>query len=304
MKDYYKILHVAPNASIIEIEEAYRRLSEEYRPQEHYAEDSYHVRYYKEIQEAYKILSDPDKRAAYTKELAENQEKIEDMERRQREEGFGEVLKMFLKEPHAEAKPTKTTASSYNRAHTYQTNTSYRKPMIFIIAAIIILALSIVVLLNFDSDNKVAESPPETNVAETANENESGSLLEDNLYGTGEENYEPEEEEDEGENSPYQLDAEVSAEMASYSLQDCLQLLSRESVTFEKKEDAIARALQFFEGNNANVVVLGSNNVQIRRETIEDYLFILMLQGYDIQIVDTEKTPDGKISKLSVKEIL
>lgn len=62
-KDYYKILGVARGASQEEIKRAYRRLARKYHPdvsKEANAEDRF-----KEVQEAYEVLKDPEKRAAY-----------------------------------------------------------------------------------------------------------------------------------------------------------------------------------------------------------------------------------------------
>ncbi|HEX6992649.1 MAG TPA: DnaJ C-terminal domain-containing protein [Gammaproteobacteria bacterium] len=62
-KDYYKIMGVARNASQDEIKRAYRRLARKYHPdvsKEPNAEERF-----KEIGEAYEVLSDPEKRAAY-----------------------------------------------------------------------------------------------------------------------------------------------------------------------------------------------------------------------------------------------
>lgn len=61
--DYYKILGVNRDASAQEIKIAYRKLARKYHPdisKEHKAE-----KHFKEIQEAYAILKDPEKREAY-----------------------------------------------------------------------------------------------------------------------------------------------------------------------------------------------------------------------------------------------
>lgn len=298
MKDYYKILHVTPNASSEEIAAAYKRLSEEYKPQEHYPKGSYAIRYYKDIQEAYKILSDPIKRSTYTQELAANRDNIEDLEKKQREEGFGDVLKLLLNDPKAKPKRKKSPHRKPSSRNGQSSNLN--KPMLIVVVVIVLLALGIVSLLNLDKEKIVA--PIEVQTKETSGNVEKKSLLEESLYGSGEEGYKDEDKA--SESSPYELEDKVSEEMASYSLQDCFQLLSNDDETFEKKEDAIARALQFFSGNNANVIVLSNNDIQIRRETVEDYLFILMLQGYTIDVVHAEKDKSGKITQLSVKEIL
>ncbi len=62
-KDYYKILGVGRDASVDEIKRAYRRLARKYHPdvsKEANAEERF-----KEAKEAYEVLKEPDKRAAY-----------------------------------------------------------------------------------------------------------------------------------------------------------------------------------------------------------------------------------------------
>jgi curved DNA-binding protein len=62
-KDYYKILGVARDASQEDVKRAYRKLARKYHPdvsKEANAEEKF-----KEVQEAYEVLKDPEKRAAY-----------------------------------------------------------------------------------------------------------------------------------------------------------------------------------------------------------------------------------------------
>ncbi len=65
-KDYYEILGVSRNASQKEIEEAYRRLAVQYHPDRVPPEKKNEAREkFKEISEAYAVLSDPNKRRQY-----------------------------------------------------------------------------------------------------------------------------------------------------------------------------------------------------------------------------------------------
>ncbi len=64
MKDYYAILGVSKEATQEEIKRAYRRLALEYHPDKHPGNKEVEERF-KEINEAYAVLSDPEKRAAY-----------------------------------------------------------------------------------------------------------------------------------------------------------------------------------------------------------------------------------------------
>ena len=62
-KDYYEVLGVDKNASEAEIKSAFRKLAKKYHPdvsKEPNAEEKF-----KEAQEAYAVLSDPNKKAQY-----------------------------------------------------------------------------------------------------------------------------------------------------------------------------------------------------------------------------------------------
>jgi len=63
-RDYYEILSVARNASEAELKKAYRRLAMKYHPDRNPG-DSVVEEHFKEAKEAYDVLSDPRKRAAY-----------------------------------------------------------------------------------------------------------------------------------------------------------------------------------------------------------------------------------------------
>jgi molecular chaperone DnaJ len=60
-RDYYDILGVSKSATADEVKRAYRKLAKEHHPDKHGGDDSQ----FKEIGEAYEVLKDPQKKAAY-----------------------------------------------------------------------------------------------------------------------------------------------------------------------------------------------------------------------------------------------
>ncbi|HBT99769.1 molecular chaperone DnaJ [Thermotoga petrophila] len=64
-KDYYEILGVPRDATQEEIKRAYKRLVKEWHPDRHPENRKEAEQRFKEIQEAYEVLSDPQKRAMY-----------------------------------------------------------------------------------------------------------------------------------------------------------------------------------------------------------------------------------------------
>jgi len=62
-RDYYKVLGVARTATAEDIKKTYRRLARKYHPDVSKEKDA--EQKFKEVQEAYEVLKDPEKRAAY-----------------------------------------------------------------------------------------------------------------------------------------------------------------------------------------------------------------------------------------------
>ena len=62
-RDYYEVLGINKNASADEIKRAYRKMAKKYHPDVNKSADAEEK--FKEVNEAYEVLSDPDKKAAY-----------------------------------------------------------------------------------------------------------------------------------------------------------------------------------------------------------------------------------------------
>jgi len=62
-RDYYEVLGISRNATDEEIKKAFRKLAFQYHPDHNHGDGA--ADRFKEINEAYEVLSDPDKRAAY-----------------------------------------------------------------------------------------------------------------------------------------------------------------------------------------------------------------------------------------------
>jgi molecular chaperone DnaJ len=67
LKDYYKILELSPQASAIDIRRNFRKLAMRYHPDKH-PEDLVAAAHFREIQEAYETLMDPERRDLYLQE--------------------------------------------------------------------------------------------------------------------------------------------------------------------------------------------------------------------------------------------
>ncbi len=67
VKDYYKILEVKPGASLAEIKKSFRRLALRHHPDTNQG-NKFSEAWFRELQEAYNVLTDPAKKDAYHQE--------------------------------------------------------------------------------------------------------------------------------------------------------------------------------------------------------------------------------------------
>ena len=85
-RDYYEVLGVSRNATDKEIRQAYRRLARKYHPDVNPNDKTAEAKF-KEIGEAYEVLSDPEKRAKYDR-YGHNWQQVEAQEEAARRAGF------------------------------------------------------------------------------------------------------------------------------------------------------------------------------------------------------------------------
>jgi DnaJ-class molecular chaperone len=67
MKDFYKVLGIPRNASQKEVRAAFLRLATALHPDKHVGNEAWAKEMFQPVQEAYEVLNDPQKRAAYDK---------------------------------------------------------------------------------------------------------------------------------------------------------------------------------------------------------------------------------------------
>lgn len=75
MKDYYYFLGIPQNASAEDIKKAYRKLSLKYHPDKNENDDYFSDRF-KEVKEAYEMLTDPQRKRIYDQNLGSQQRNV------------------------------------------------------------------------------------------------------------------------------------------------------------------------------------------------------------------------------------
>ena len=81
-QNHYQVLGVAPNAPAADIKRAYRQLVVRYHPDKHGGDVRYEDQF-KAVASAYRVLSDPGRRATYDFQLAQAARRAEELQRQQ-----------------------------------------------------------------------------------------------------------------------------------------------------------------------------------------------------------------------------
>jgi molecular chaperone DnaJ len=108
-QDYYLILGIASDASQTDIKDAYRRLAKTYHP-DHYKGNS---RPFQDIQEAYDVLSDPDRRKDHDVQMQSARPV-------QRKPVFSGPLEPLIPEPKGESFSRPARPGSLRTGHPFQ----------------------------------------------------------------------------------------------------------------------------------------------------------------------------------------
>lgn len=95
--NYYEVLHIDKTASFEEIKKAYRKLSRKYHP-DNAGEQGRHL--FDQVQEAYAVLGDEDKKAAYDRQLTgagtdKRAEKTKRESKKQNENNYRDMAAFF-----------------------------------------------------------------------------------------------------------------------------------------------------------------------------------------------------------------
>lgn len=114
MPDYYEILQVHPNAEPSVIRMAYKALCQQYHPDKNGDNPTQAERRMKEINEAFAVLSDLDRRAAYDRERRGGSGNRRDEERRRNEEA--EAARRRQEEASRRQRDSAGTSSASNDA--------------------------------------------------------------------------------------------------------------------------------------------------------------------------------------------
>ena len=147
LKDYYYILGLSKNASLQEIKSAFRKLSLKFHPDKNNGEDFFTNRF-KEILEAYEILSNEKKRIFYDEKLKQFSNSNFNEKLRQREDELKKKYEEEIKREKEKIKrenPITKQSTETNPKSTTKNNTNLNNRFLaLVVTSIIILILFIV----------------------------------------------------------------------------------------------------------------------------------------------------------------
>ena len=114
--EYYKILELPLSADTAEIKRQFRKMAKKYHPDLHTG-DKQAEEMFKKLKEAYEVLSDENKRAAYDLDWKKQREKEQKQRKKQEKENTKEAPKPATKnhKPATKTEPKKTTKNPSNK---------------------------------------------------------------------------------------------------------------------------------------------------------------------------------------------
>ena len=134
-KDYFKVLGINRNATDKEIKNAFRQLARKFHPDLH-PNDVEAESEFKEINEAYEILSDQEKKKSYEKYLSywlnDRNDKSDDFDKKKNYIGFDDFLSDLLGRFNEVGQEIYSNISSDNKAHSLNLDAEFNLQITFL----------------------------------------------------------------------------------------------------------------------------------------------------------------------------
>ncbi len=134
-KDYFKVLGINRNATDKEIKNAFRQLARKFHPDLHPHNDEAESEF-KEINEAYEILSDQEKKKSYEKYLSywlnDRNDKSDDFDKKKNYIGFDDFLSDLLGRFNEVGQEIYSNISSDNKAHSLNLDAEFNLQITFL----------------------------------------------------------------------------------------------------------------------------------------------------------------------------
>ncbi len=134
-KDYFKVLGINRNATDKEIKNAFRQLARKFHPDLH-PNDVEAESEFKEINEAYEILSDQEKKKSYEKYLSywlnDRNDKSDDFDKKKNYIGFDDFLGDLLGRFNEVGQEIYSNISSDNKAHSLNLDAEFNLQITFL----------------------------------------------------------------------------------------------------------------------------------------------------------------------------